>query len=177
VDGGRIRLPPPPRAIPSIFEEIIMNQSLRFPVSLLVVALFAGGAQAAQKTTSKCSVNGPGGNQVSVPVESGSVPLSDIAMTVNNTSGANKNAYIHLSADAGITPNAELRLTFSLDGAAGIYAGPQNLANHTDFYMTRNALAVLSIPPGSHTITPNVFVSGSAGNLGVVDDRCMFITF
>jgi len=77
----------------------------------------------------------------------------------------------------GVPVNAEVRLLFSVDGAAPQYRGPQNLANATQYYQSRSTLARISIPPGSHTITPFVFVSAAPGLAAVFDDRCMFVDF
>ena len=151
--------------------------TLRIPLVLAIAALAACGAHAAQKTTSKCSVNGPGGTLVTTSAEAGGLYLSDIAMTLKNSTAAAKNAYVTFSADAGIDSSAEMRLLFSLDGGAPAYLGPQNLANHTEYYQTRTTVAVISVPPGSHTITPFFFVSGTPGHSGWVDDRCMIVTF
>jgi hypothetical protein len=155
-----------------------MNTPTRGLAALLALAFVAAGAQAAQKTTTKCNATGPGGgNLVSLTTASGQVPLNDLSIKLNNTTGANKVATLWFSADAGIDPNAELRLVWQVDGASGAYLGPQNLANHTDFWMTRSAIATYSVPPGVHTIVPAVFISGTPGMNANVDDRCIVVTF
>lgn len=156
-----------------------MNTTLptRFALALAACTLIAGGAQAAQKTSSVCNANGPGGNQVSTAAGSAGIYLSDLIITVNNNSGAAKKALVTFSADIGVDANSELRLLYSLDGGAPFYAGPQNIANNAEFYEARSATASISVPPGSHTIQPYLYVSGATGKLAVIDDRCMAVTF
>ena len=155
-----------------------MNQlSTRIALAALTALFAVTGAQAAQKTTSRCSVTGPGGNVLSHTFGLPPVSLTDVGITVNNTTSANKTAYIQLSADAGVGTASEMRMTFSVDGAAGTYYGPQNFANHTEFWQTRSTTAMISVPPGVHQIVPQFFVQGPAGASGVIDDRCMTVTF
>jgi hypothetical protein len=149
----------------------------RISVAVLTAFVAVAGAQAAQKTTSRCSVTGPGGNVLQHTVGQPAVTLSDVGISVNNTSGVTKNAIVHLAADGGVDANAEMRMTFSMDGGSGAYLGPQNFANHTDFWQTRNTMAVISIPPGVHLIEPQFFVQGFSGATSFIDDRCMTVTF
>jgi hypothetical protein len=103
--------------------------------------------------------------------------VAGISRVLNNTTGAAKQAYITFTADAGVEADAELRLAFSVDGGSPFYAGPQNLANNTQFWASRSTVAVISVPPGSHTIQPMWHVNGANGKLGILDDRCMIVTF
>lgn len=147
-------------------------------ITALALTLAAAGAQAAQTTRSACSVDGSGGgNVVSAHPEDGWVAVSGISKVVNNTTSAAKQAYVTFTADAGVEADAELRLAFSIDGGAPFYAGPQNLGNNQQFWESRSTVAVLSIPAGSHTIQPMWHVNGAAGKLGILDDRCMIVTF
>ena len=148
------------------------NHLRSFVMSCLACASLS--AVAAQKTTSVCSVNGPGGNTVAI---SAGVYLPDVALAVNNTTAAAKKAFVHFSADAGVDSGAEMRVTFGVDNGPTLYSGPQNFANHTEYYQARSTVAVISIPPGAHTIRPYVFVQGPVGSAGYVDDRCMVVTF
>lgn len=142
----------------------------------LAVALCLTTALAAAhaKPAGTCSTDGPGGNQVVVTSPSGHY-FTDLTRTVVNTGTGNKTVFIWFSADAGVPAGAEVRLLFSVDGAAPQYRGPQNLANTTEYYQSRSALARVTVPPGSHTITPFVFVSAGPGVTAVFDDRCMFV--
>lgn len=137
-------------------------------------ALLARG----QTTTASCSVDGPGGSNVtSIQASDGGFPVAGLSVTVNNNTGATKNAYISFSADANVTPDAEIRLLFTVDGGAPAYRGTQNLASAQQYWATRTALAVVPVPPGVHTIAPFWYISGDATKSGVMDDRCMFVTF
>lgn len=147
-------------------------------ITALALTLAALGAQAAQTTRSVCSVDGTGGgNVVSAHPEDGWVAVSGISRVLNNTTGVAKQAYVTFSTDAGVDTDAELRLGFSIDGGAPFFAGPQNLANNQQYWAARSTVAVLTIPPGSHTIRPMWLVNGVAGKLGILDDRCMIVTF
>jgi len=143
-----------------------------------LLALAATGAQAAQKTVSNCSVDGTGGsNVVSHQSQAGWQAIPGMSRTLNNTGSVAKSAYITFSADAGVDTDAELRLAFSVDNGAPFYAGPQNLGNQQQFWAARSAVAVISIPPGSHSIKAMWLVNGIAGKNGFMDDRCMLVTF
>jgi hypothetical protein len=147
-------------------------------ISALALTIATIGAQAAQTTRSACSVDGSGGgNVVSAHPEDGWLAVPGMSKVLNNTTGAAKQAYITFSADAGVEADAELRLAFSIDGGSPFYAGPQNLANTQQYWASRSTVAVLSIPPGSHTIQPMWHVNGVNGKLGILDDRCMIVTF
>ncbi len=151
--------------------------TVRISVAVLTALVAVATTQVAQKTTSRCSVTGPGGNVLQHTVGQPAVTLTDVGISVNNASGVTKNAIVHLSADGGVDANAEMRMTFSVDGGNGAYLGPQNFANHTDFWQTRSTIAVIAIPPGVHLIEPQFFVQGAAGATSFIDDRCMTVTF
>lgn len=157
-----------------------MNTHLTQPLQAALVAgclLAASAAGAAQKTVSACNVNGPGGNTVSTIASAGGKFLTDLKVTLNNTGTASKKAFVQFTADANVDSGAELRLTFQLDSGATLYYGPQNLANHAEYYQTRSTTAVILVPPGTHTITPYFFVQGPGPAFGILDDRCMIVTF
>ncbi len=146
---------------------------------LLAIALCAfGAAGAAQaKVYSQCSVTGPGGaNLISHTTGSPANSVTSLRLTVNNSTTRMLPATIQFSADVGAPLDSEVRLTFSLDGAAPQYYGPQNLANNTQFWQSRSALARIMVPPGSHTITPVWWVQSGATVTAFMDDRCMFVT-
>ena len=163
----------------------------RLTLSALALATAASGAWAqsgpvtaaallarTQVTTSSCSVDGPGGGNVtSVQASDGGLPVAGLSVTVNNTTGVTRNAHILFSADANVATDAEIRLLFTLDGGEPAYRGTQNLASAQQYWATRTALAVVPVPPGSHTIAPFWYISGAEGKSGVLDDRCMFVTF
>lgn len=154
------------------------TRSLLALSSLVTLALAGGAAHAAQKTVSACSVDGTGGgNVVSVLSQNGWQAIPGMVRTLNNTGTAAKQAFVTFAADAGVDADAELRLAFSLDNGAPFYAGPQNLANNQQFWEGRSTVAVVSIPPGSHSLKAMWMVSGVSGKGGYMDDRCMLVTF
>lgn len=150
----------------------------KFKCALLLALACAGGVHAAQVTRASCSVDGGGGaNLISNTPAQGWRPITGIGVTLNNAGTVDKKAYLHFAADTGVPPDAEVRLGFSIDGAAPVYLGPQNLANAVQYYQSRSTLAVVTVPPGRHTVRPFWFVSGAGAELGVMDDRCLFVTF
>lgn len=154
------------------------TQRTRLAAVLSILALAAGTAHAAQKTVSTCSTDGTGGaNVVSLLAQNGWQAVPGMSRTLNNTGTVAKQAFITFAADAGVDADAELRLAFSLDNAAPAYAGPQNLANNAQYWEGRSTVAVVSIPPGSHSLKAMWLVNGVAGKTAIMDDRCMIITF
>lgn len=155
-----------------------MNTRISTSIATLAMSLAAFGVQAAQKTVGVCSTDGSGGgNVISVLAEDGWKPINGLVKTLNNTGSVAKNAFVTLSADAGISADAELRVGFSVDGATPAFGGPQNFANQAQYWETRSTSAIVSIPPGSHTLQAMMYVSGAAGKQGIVDDRCMTVVF
>ena len=150
-----------------------ISQARQIAVALCLATAFA---PAHAKPAGNCSSDGPGGANLTSTVSGGSgLFFNELTRTVVNTGSVNKSVFIWFAADVGVPANAEVRLLFSVDGATPQYRGPQNLANATQYYQSRSTLARISIPPGSHTITPYVFVSAAAGLTAVFDDRCMFV--
>jgi hypothetical protein len=145
---------------------------------ILAVALCTLGAAAAQaKVYSQCSVTGPGGaNVITHTVGAPANSISSLALTVTNGTARTLPATIQFAADVGTPLDSEVRLTFSLDGAAPQYYGPQNLANNAQYWEARSTLARIMVPPGTHTITPVWWVQAGATVTAVMDDRCMFVT-
>lgn len=152
---------------------------MRFlPVRQITLALCLTSAfgVALAKPAGTCSSDGPGGANLTSTVPGGSgLFFNELARTVVNTGTVNKTVFIWFAADAGVPQNAGGRLLFSADGATPQYRGPQNLANQTQEYQSRSTLARISVPPGTHTITPYVYVSAAPGLTAVFDDRCMFV--
>jgi hypothetical protein len=83
----------------------------------------------------------------------------------------------HLSTDMGVDELAEVRVGYSIDGGPvqEKVFGPGNLANHMDFWQTRNAMAVIPLRKGTHTVTPYWRISGSAGKAGFFEDGCFTV--
>lgn len=149
--------------------------------TLVGAALIAGSINAfaipgAQRA---CSVDGTGGANVisttaggGIPALGDFAPIAGMSVTVNNGTSA-RNVVLQFSADAGVDDLAEIRLGYSVDGGPIKFYGPQNLANHTQYWENRNNTSVASLPPGTHTIKAYWRVSGSAGKTAIMDDRCL----
>ena len=99
-----------------------------------------------------------------------------LATTVKN-GDRSRQVVAQLSSDAGVDPNAEIRVGYSVDGGTireGVY-GPANFANHTDFWETRTTMAVIPISAGTHTVQAYWRVSGATGTNGVLATRCFTV--
>jgi hypothetical protein len=140
-----------------------------------VVALGAGSlgtlaltetAQAIPASAKSCVIN----VQNNTPAQ-GWKPTGS-AVTVNN-GGATRYVVVHFNADAGVTPNAEIRVGYRVDSGAIQTPGAQNFANHTQYWQTRHGMAVLRVPAGVHRIQPYWRISGGAGTSGVLHGRCL----
>ena len=94
------------------------------------------------------------------------------AVVINNGSVA-RHVVVNLNADAGVTPNAEIRLAYRVDNGPIQIRGAQNFANHTQYWQTRHSMVVIPVPRGVHTIRPYWRISGGAGSSGVIAARCL----
>lgn len=99
-----------------------------------------------------------------------------LAVTIDNGTVARK-VVTQLSADMGVSEQAEIRVGYQVDKGPirEKYYGPGNLANHTDFWQTRNAMAVISLSKGKHTVTPYWRISGSPGSGGAYEGGCFVV--
>lgn len=147
--------------------------------ALIGAAVIAGtmlswqNAYAIPAAARSCSVDGTGGaNVISTIAPAGFSPIAGMSVTVNNGLSA-RNVVLQFSADAGVDVGAEIRLGYSIDGGPVTFFGPQNLANHTEYWETRNNLSVAPIGAGIHTIKAYWRVSGVAGKTAIMDDRCL----
>jgi hypothetical protein len=79
-----------------------------------------------------------------------------------------------VSMDADVTFNAEMRLSWSIDGhAVSDYTyGPGNIAENQQFWGTRTVMDVIRLGPGTHTLTPEVRLSGNPSTSGIVSRVC-----
>jgi len=126
-----------------------------------------------------CSVDGTGGANVITTTAGGGIPalgdfkaITGMSVTVNNGTAA-RNVVLQFSADAGVDVDAEIRLGYTIDGGPITFFGPQNLANHTQYWENRNNMSVAPIAAGIHTIKAYWRVSGVAGKAAIMDDRCL----
>ena len=97
-----------------------------------------------------------------------------LSVTVNDgTTG--RNVVVFTSLDGNVSPNAEMRLSWSVDGGpVSDYAfGPGNIAENQQFDGTRTVMDVIHLGAGTHTLTPEVRLSGSSTTSGIVDRLCV----
>ncbi len=94
------------------------------------------------------------------------------AVVVRNGSVA-RTVVVNLNADAGVSPNAEIRMAYRVDGGPIQIRGAQNFANHTQYWQTRHSMVVIPVPAGTHTIRPYWRISGAVGTSGVIANRCL----
>ena len=139
-----------------------------------VVALtLHSAAYAVPASQRSCSVTPDDyGNLNTILASDGWQPVADISVTVNNGAAA-RNVILQFAADAGVDDAAEIRFGYSVDGGPVQHFGPQNFANHTQYWETRYNLSVATIGAGIHTVVPYWRISGIPSAQGVMDDRCL----
>jgi hypothetical protein len=133
------------------------------------VAAFQGSAFALPNSQGVCAFS----TQV-ISSTDGARPLPGLTLTVTNNATSNRNAIVQVSADTGVDDQAEVRISYALDNGPpreDTY-GPANFANVAQYYEGRMVLAIIPVPPGTHTIKPYWRVSGSPGKTAVIDSRC-----
>lgn len=116
------------------------------------------------------------GNGTGTSSPAGLAPIPGLSATFDNGAVA-RTALVQLSANLGVDVDAEVRVAYSVDGqpAQENAFGPANLANHQQYFETRDVSAVIPLGPGSHTIVPNWRVSGVAGKAATADKRCLTV--
>ena len=97
-----------------------------------------------------------------------------VSVTVDDGTGARYVVAV-TSLDGNVDPNGEMRLSWSVDGGAvSDYAfGPGNIAENQQYYGTRTVMDVIPLGPGTHTLTPEVRLSGNRSITGVVARLCV----
>ncbi len=136
-------------------------------VSAGVTTALSGSAEAVPTVQRSCATN-----VVSTLAQNGWTSMGLTATVKNGT--APRQVIAQLSSDAGVAPNAEIRVGYSVDGGQvreGVY-GPANFANHTDFWETRTTMAVIPLGSGTHTVQAYWRISGGTGTNGVLNVRC-----
>jgi hypothetical protein len=96
-----------------------------------------------------------------------------LGVTINNGTVARR-VITQLAADIGVVSGAEVRVGYAIDGGPvreKVY-GPGNLANHTEFWETRQTIAVIPLGAGFHTVQPYWRISGDAGKAGFFEGGC-----
>jgi len=99
------------------------------------------------------------------------------SVTVDDGTGA-RYVVAFTSLDGNVDLNGEMRLGWSVDGRAmsnsDDYAfGPGNIAENQQYYGTRTVMDVIPLGPGTHTLTPEVRLSGNPSITGVVARLCV----
>lgn len=156
---------------------VIKNRMKRAALATTAVGLAAGGfgvsavlsSPAAAIPTSQRSCAFTVLNNVPT---NGWQPVTSSAVTINN-GAAGRYVVVNFNADAGISPNAEIRLGYSVDGGAVQTPGAQNFANYTQYWQTRHNMVVMYVGSGTHSIQPYWRISGGAGTSGVIASRCL----
>jgi hypothetical protein len=159
----------------SILERGIAKSGKVRAAALGVAALGAGSlgavalsepAQAIPAAAKSCVIN----VQNNTPAKGWRATGSQV--NVNNGASA-RYVVVNFNSDAGVTPNAEIRVGYRVDAGAIQTPGAQNFANYTQYWQTRHRMVVLYVPAGAHTIPPYWRISGGAGTSGVLNGRCL----
>lgn len=149
--------------------------TLAATVALTLFAGLSSTAYAVPAAQRSCSVSPDNYNNLhTIYSDWGWQPVNGIAVTINNGTAA-RNVILQFNADTGVEADAEVRLGYSIDNGPVQFYGPQNFANHTQYWETRSNLSVASIGPGVHTIKPYWRVSGATGKSATMDDRCFVV--
>jgi hypothetical protein len=159
----------------SILDRRITKSGKARAAALGVVAFGAGSlgavalsdsAQAIPAPAKSCVVN----LQTNTPAQGWKASGSQV--TVNN-GPAGRYVVVNFNSDAGVTPNAEIRVGYRVDAGAIQTPGAQNFANYTQYWQTRHSMVVLYVPAGTHTIRPYWRISGNPTTSGVLNGRCL----
>jgi hypothetical protein len=105
----------------------------------------------------------------------GTGPYHTLGVTVRVNDGfTSRYVVAFASMDADVSVNAEMRLSWSVDGhAVRDYAfGPGNIAENQQFWGTRTVMDVIHLGPGIHTLRPEVRLSGNPSTSGIVSRVC-----
>ena len=144
-------------------------------VMLTTLATLSSNVYAVPSSQRSCSVTPDNYNNLqTIYSDWGWQPVSGIGVTINNGT-LSRHVVLQFNADTGVDVDAEVRLGYSIDNGPVQFYGPQNFANHTQYWETRSNLSVATIGPGVHTIKPYWRVSGSAGKSATMDDRCFVV--
>lgn len=132
----------------------------------LLTTLTGSAAQALPSYQGSC-----GTDVRSISSSSGWQPVNSYVYVTNGS--VSRRAIVHFTADAGVSTAAEIRLAYKVDtGAVQVY-GPQNFANHTEYWQSRTNLVVIPLGTGTHRIQPYWRISGATGKTGVIGARCL----
>lgn len=139
-------------------------------LAVAAVSVLAPSAASAIPTPQK-ACGSPG-----LTLSGGTGPYHSMGLSVTINDGTStRNIVAFTSLDGNVSPNAEMRLSWSVDGGAvSDYAfGPGNIAENQQFDGTRTVMDVIRLGPGTHTLTPEVRLSGGSTTSGIVDRLCV----
>jgi hypothetical protein len=97
-----------------------------------------------------------------------------LSVTVNDGTSS-RNIVAFTSLDGNVASGGEMRLSWSVDGGtvSDYTFGPGNIAENQQFDGTRTVMDVIPLGPGTHTLTPEVRLSGISTITGIVDRLCV----
>lgn len=138
--------------------------------TIAAVSVLAPSAASAIPTAQK-ACGSPG-----LTLSGGTGPYHSMGLSVTVNDGTNsRNIVAFTSLDGNVAPNGEMRLSWSVDGGAvsDYTFGPGNIAENQQFDGTRTVMDVIPLGPGTHTLTPEVRLSGASSVTGIVDRLCV----
>jgi hypothetical protein len=153
------------------------------------ITLFAAACMLTAGTAATVSVLAPStASAIPAPQEAcaspnltltgGSGPFRPIGspLTVNDGE-SNSNIVAFTSMDANVSNEGELRTGWSVDGRAvpmGFYPyGPGNIAENQQFDGARTVMDVIPLGPGTHTLQPEIRLSGAPSITGQILRMCV----
>ena len=142
--------------------------ALAVPAFAAVSALAPSAASAIPTPQQACASPG-------LTLSGGTGPYHSMGVSVTINDGTtSRNIVAFTSLDGNVSPNAEMRLSWSVDGGAvsDYTFGPGNIAENQQFDGTRTVMDVIRLGPGTHTLTPEVRLSGASTTSGIVDRLC-----
>ncbi len=148
---------------------------------LTTAALLAGatlGAIALVAPTAASAIPAPQRACASpfLTLSGGTGPYHSMGVSVRVNDGSSSRIVVaFVSMDANVVPNAEMRLSWKVDShpAVDYKYGPGNIAENQEFVGTRTVMDVIPLGRGTHTLTPQVRLSGNPTTSGVVFRLCV----
>ena len=144
--------------------------------SVLSAGLAAAAAQLAPASASQIPVRQEACRAPFLSLTGGTGPYHSMGVTVRVSNGSVSRVVVaFVSMDADVTVNAEMRLSWSVDGHAvrDYTYGPGNIAENQQFWGTRTVMNLIPLGPGTHTLTPEVRLSGNTTTSGIVSRLCV----
>jgi hypothetical protein len=138
--------------------------------TVAAVSVLTSSAASAIPTTQKAC----GSPNLTLSGGTGPYHSTGLSVTVNDGTSS-RNIVAFTSLDGNVAPNGEMRLGWSVDGGtvSDYTYGPGNIAENQQFDGTRTVMDVIPLGPGTHTLTPEVRLSGASSITGIVDRLCV----